>query len=1259
MNEIDNNDQNISNDNDNEELLLKQQPLLSNKVNVKSFLKNQINSKFLVDEYDIYCESKFKIKQLLTLKKSLIKKFLFILLNIITLGLINIIIYYFPYLKLYLLYKEDNIEKCSYVGIYCEDGLFYVEKLNKHLLPNIEKNPLIKYVQSNIPISNIIYTFIFKSFKYIYISDKNCFSNISFQIKATEDDIIKNFWNGLSSNENIYQTIIYGKNEINIKVYSYLYLFINEFKNIYNIYIIASIIIWILDDYIIYSLIILILFIFFLIGNIIEKKKNLQNLQNYSKVSGKIVVYERDINNDVIKIEKNVKDLVPGDIYEIQIQNELNNIVPCDSILIKGNVVMDESIITGEPLYIYKSALPQTNKIFNYQNNSNNILYSGTKIIKIENSNLINNNIKALVIGTSFMTLKGNIIRNILYTDKSNNINIFNNDLNKYIFLLFILSLFGVIPSLKILLKMNKTHYEIIIILLNLITILVPPILPICINIGKMNSNRKLKKRNIKCINKEKLNLAGTIDTICLEASGFLSNDIIDFCKIRPVITDNDGIIQFDKVYSNYDDIITKGFINLKNKISHNNINNNNNDDIINSKENYYQLFIECMACCNSLFFNDNQSPIGNLIDLKIFESSKWIFKKYNDGLVKLYLRPPQEKELSQKINNILNENEENINIKNHYEIGILKYFENYSKFKTISVLAKNLNEKNYKLFVKGSPEIIKELCDNNSIPDNYDDILSDNIKEGNQIIALAFSYKNINFKNLEKLKKEQLETDLIFLGFIIIKYKVKENADYIIEKLMKKRYKVILSTYKDILSAINISRQSKIINPEDTIFSIDLDEKNNLKFLHVENYSDTEKFEMIEKFYEIESDMKDKLLNDDYFNEKFDFNEEQIFNENIDNYGIIKLDNNDYYLNLDLKENSFRSLNLSINKHIMIIDGSTFEKIYLLKNKYLSTKDKKYLVYFNAYKLIIKKCRLFVGMNAWSKMILMQSLKEKGKTICLCTNNINDYGALKISDIGLTLIGDNNNNSSIGASFINEQNDIYSILNLLMEGKASLITSFQIFKLIILYSFIQFSSVMILLYFGSHLTNRQFLVSDLFIIIPICYLISRTDTSNKKLTYHKLTGRLSNSSTYISLIIQIILSILFQLLSINLLNKEKWNKNNDNYDYDYNNTIMFFMTNFQYLTSVISLSITYPFKKKIFNNFLLILFLISCFIYFTYIIVNPDNLSLHILNLHYFPSFSFRVIFLCICSLNLICSYLGETYLVPYIEFYYFSAKY
>ena len=1250
MNEINNNDNNYinenNNDNDNEQLLLKQ-PLLSNNGKVKPILNNQFNSQFLVDEYDIYCESKFKIKKLLTLNISITKTFLFILLNIFTLGLINIIIKFFPFLKLYLLYKENDIEKSYYIGIYCEDGLFYVEKLIKNFLPNIEKKPLKQYVLSNIPKTNIIYTFIFKSFKYIYNSDKNSFSNISFQIKATEDEIIKNFWNGLSSNENIYQTIIYGKNEINIKIYNFFQLFINEFKNIYNIYIIASIIIWILNDYISYSLIILILFIIFLIEDIIEKKKNLQNFHNYLKNSGNVFVLQRDINNNVIKLLKNVNDLVPGDIYEI---DERNNIIPCDSILIQGNLIMDESTITGEYLHTYKTALLQTNKIFNYQNNINNILYSGTKIIKIQNSNLNKDNPKALVIGTSFMTIKGNIIRNILYSEKDTTMSKFNNDIYKYILLLFILSFFGILLSYIFLLKMNKTR---LILLLNIITILVPPILPICLKIGNKNSIRRLKKKSIKCINKSKINIAGTIDTILFETSGILSNDNIDFCRIQPIVSNKDGIIQFDKVYSNFDEIITKGYNNFKNKINNNDIINNNND-INNSKENYYQLFIECLACCNSLFFDDNQKPIGNLIDLKIFESSKWMYKKYNDGLIKLYLRPPHEKELSQTINNLLNENEENKNIKTHYEIGILKNFENFPQFKTMSVLAKNINEKNYKLFVKGSPEIMKELCDSNSIPDDYDDILNSNIKEGNQVIALACTYINTNFKNLEILKVEQFKKNLIFLGFIIIKYQIEENVNYVIQKLIKKKYKIILSTYKDMLSTINISRQSNIINPEDTIFTIELDDKNDLMFLHVDNYSDSEKFEMIEKFFEIKSDMKNELLDDNYFNEKFDFNEE---NENMNNYGNIELDSNDYYLNLDIKENSFRSLNPSINGHIMIIEGSTFEKIYLLKNKYLSTKDKKYLIYYNAYKLIIKKCRLFADMNSWRKMILIECLKEKDKEniICVCTNNINDYGTLQMSDVGLTLINDNNY-SNISSPFINEPNNFISILNLLMEGKATLVTSFQIFKLIILYSFIQFFSFIILLYFGTFFTSKQFLVSNLFIIIPICYLISCTDTSSKTLSYHKLTGKLFNSSTYLSLLLQIILVLFFQLLSIHLLSKEKWNQKNNNYGY--NNTIIFLMSNMQYLISVISFSITYPFKKNIFNNLLLILFLLFCFIYFTYMIVNPDDFSLHFLNLNYFPSFSFRAKILCICSLNLICSYLGETYLMPFIIFYYFSSK-
>ena len=41
-----------------------------------------------------------------------------------------------------------------------------------------------------------------------------------------------------------------------------------------------------------------------------------------------------------------------------------------------------------------------------------------------------------------------------------------------------------------------------------------------------------------------------------------------------------------------------------------------------------------------------------------------------------------------------------------------------------MSVIVKNLLDKTFRLFAKGSPEIIKELCLIDSLPEDYDEIL-------------------------------------------------------------------------------------------------------------------------------------------------------------------------------------------------------------------------------------------------------------------------------------------------------------------------------------------------------------------------------------------------------------------------------------------------------------------------------------------------------------------------------------------------------
>ena len=185
-----------------------------------------------------------------------------------------------------------------------------------------------------------------------------------------------------------------------------------------------------------------------------------------------------------------------------------------------------------------------------------------------------------------------------------------------------------------------------------------------------------------------------------------------------------------------------------------------------------------------------------------------------------------------------------------------------------------------------------------------------------------------------------------------------------------------------------------------------------------------------------------------------------------------------------------------------------------------------------------------------------------------------------------------------------------------------------------------------------------QFLVSGI-IIICICYFISNTDT-HIKFSYHKLTGNLLNLSIILSLVAQIILSIFFQVLCVILLKRQEWYINNrDNSEMiDYDNIIIFLISNLQYFICSIAFSITYPFKKEIFKNYLFILFLLLGFGYFAYLIIAPDKVSLKYLNLDVFPVYFFRRVFLCICLLNLLCSYIFESYIIPYFAFLYKKQK-
>lgn len=88
--------------------------------------------------------------------------------------------------------------------------------------------------------------------------------------------------------------------------------------------------------------------------------------------------------------------------------------MPCDCILIKGEVLVDENTLTGEVDPISKVEIVSSDNCFDYDINNINILYDGTKILNI-NAKFKECDVQGLVIRTGFSSFKGQIVRSFLF----------------------------------------------------------------------------------------------------------------------------------------------------------------------------------------------------------------------------------------------------------------------------------------------------------------------------------------------------------------------------------------------------------------------------------------------------------------------------------------------------------------------------------------------------------------------------------------------------------------------------------------------------------------------------------------------------------------------------------------------------------------------------------------------------------------------------------------------------------------------------
>jgi predicted P-type ATPase len=984
---------------------------------------------------------------------------------------------------------------------------------------------LHKFCESNVNGERI--TFLeFKLFKYIYDPITESFSSHAFGIKTTHENLNKHFLNGLTKDEMEYQKKLFGFCDLDIEVEGVFSLLLKEVLDPFYIFQVFSVTLWFYNSYTNYAAVIVATTVIFLALSVYETRKNLVSVKNMAKYTCSVNVYRQNAGGTKDEISISSRDLVPGDLFEVP---EDGLALPCDAILVGGSVIVNEAMLTGESTPIVKKSISKNADMFIPSIDNQNMLFAGTKIIQKRNMN--DQKVLALVESIGFNTQKGNLIRSILFSAEVESK--FKKDSIRYILFMACLSVIGFLTSLPFMILHGIEFREIIVRGLDLVTTTVPPALPACLGIGISYAISRLKSWGIVCVNRRRVNVAGTVDLVCFDKTGTLTEDHLDIYGFRPVKLSH-GLFMFDNYCTNVDSHAEESKKFYKEKTL------DNNTDKTKEIKN---LFMECLASCHTITKVDGKL-VGDPIDVKMFNACGWSFNENLenlenfDPLISSYLRPPGEKDLKEKLSCINDIEDEEIILKSHYELGVVKQFEFSSKLQRMSVLTKNVNEPFFKVFCKGSPEKIKELCNPSTIPANFNDILNNYTTKGLRVLGLATKSIKMDYIQSQKISRERVESNMTFLGLLIVQNKLKAESAPSIEILHNANIKMVMATGDNILTAISVSKECLLIKNDIPIWTYEVIKEgktDTLTWNVVETFKDDEECDLISmrresQDYDYTRHFRAETFYDNTRESKLMVNKAQ-------EVKIIEDDETDI-LNIDVTR-SPTQMNQDDN-FVIAISGATFERLLKLKNKYITTRDEKLKIYNDTFKLVIKHGYIFARMSPDHKTLLVEAMKDEKFVVCMCGDGANDCGALRAADVGVSLSIEE---ASIAAPFTSNKANISCLIKLFREGKNSLVSSIQTFKYMMIYSLIQFISVFLLTVYNSLLTDNQFLVSDLFITFPLAMFIARTGAYGK-LTHHKPTGALISMPIISSIIIQVIIQSLSQFGSALMVQSQNWYSN-------------------------------------------------------------------------------------------------------------------
>ncbi|KAI5148181.1 cation-transporting P-type ATPase 13A2 [Enteropsectra breve] len=581
----------------------------------------------------------------------------------------------------------------------------------------------------------------------------------------------------------LYQkNILYGPNSLGIEPPTITELILRAFCNRYFLWEMLTLLISISRKYYKYV---------FVIGGIFFYNAF---LSLYYELKARSKLLELDTTNNIKVLRNGNFTLVsetavlPGDIVYVTKADNWK----CDVLILKGDVIVDESFLTGESVPICKGvgatvysgtkilksvsdSVPLTNSRMLYLVKVKNLCKQGSLEKSTNHLNPEENKSEDTAIGivvkTGKRTKRGQNLQNLLFKKPLNNA--FEVQSSQIIQKVCIVS--GILMLICMISLYRKVSFRINFEnSLDMFLTFFNPSLKTTQSLGIQHATQMLLGKRINATDPERIPTAGDVDMVVFDKTGTLTEmgvDILCVDKIKSIGTS----------FSELDMITALG-----------------------------------VSTCHYVLELDGQYS-GDVLDMKMFQFSKSRIhfsssKRFieigvgENELVPVCKREKQEEQDEYFVY-------EDIPRKGkHFSYGMAEVHKIYdfdSFLKRMSVVI-SWDSKKY-VFCKGAPDEMAKII--RELPAEYKNKVSDYGLEGHRVITLA--YKEINQENESIGNRTADEKDLNFLGFIVFANRLKRETTEIIGELRAADMMPKMCTGDNILTAISVARACGMIDDD------------------------------------------------------------------------------------------------------------------------------------------------------------------------------------------------------------------------------------------------------------------------------------------------------------------------------------------------------------------------------------------------------------------------------------------------------------